>query len=161
MVFQVFQVKLFMWCWLETKACGAVCYCFYCVSIHVDPIYGLMLGSLDFSMPMWFTCSCFSALSCSDAGTLGLPPFMVIYQWLPSYPWMTSIASIPSVPLYLLMTSHRVHTLREYLATHHLVLPVLCLLLSWSLVPLCMTLFHWWLYTCLAFLHLCWSCGCV
>ena len=50
------------------------------------------------------------------------------------------MAAVPSIPLPLLMASHGVHSLTEYLNTHNLMLPILSLLLSGSLECPCMTI---------------------
>ena len=55
-------------------------------------------------------------------------------EWLQSHPWMTSMAAVSPIPQPLLMASHVVHTLMEYLSAHHLVLPILSPLHSCSLV---------------------------
>ena len=52
----------FLWSWFqETKSCGLIFNCFFCISIHVNLVYGLIASIPVFSMSMWLRCNCFSA----------------------------------------------------------------------------------------------------
>ena len=74
---------------------------------------------------------------------------------------MTSLVVVYSVPQPLLIVSHAVHFLTECLGIHHLWLLFLSLLVSCSLVCLCITLLHWWVCTHLVIHHVFLSCGCL
>ena len=59
---------------LEIKICRAICHCLFYISTHVDPVDGFMYQQPCLSMPIWFTCSWFSAFPWSDGGiTIPLP----------------------------------------------------------------------------------------
>ena len=109
-----------------------------------------LTSHLVFYMPIWSRCSCSSALSCSAAGIIILLPFIAI----------PSMAAVPSVSQLLSMASHGGQALTVCLGAHHVVLSFLSLLLSCSLICLCMILLHLWWYTWLVFLCLCffWLC---
>ena len=59
-----------------------------------------------FSVPMWFKCSSFSALSFSAAGIIICLPFILLPSTISSYLLKTSMAAGLSVVQLWLMTSH-------------------------------------------------------
>ena len=72
---------------LKILVSGAIFYCFLFLSIHVHPVYGLMCQQPDLKIPVWFRCSCFSALSYSFVDMIILLPFIAV-------PSMIAISSL-------------------------------------------------------------------
>ena len=94
---------IFRSCDLKVHASGAIIYCFFFVSVHVDLVYGV-------------TCQqpgllCFSFLSHSTAGIIILLPFIAMYPSLPSHLRINSMsAGLYGTHLWL-MESHMVQIL--------------------------------------------------
>ena len=81
---------------------------------------------------MWFKCGWFSALFCSDAGTIIPLSFMAIKSMI-TFSSLTSMAVALSALQLLFMASHVKHILTAFLHAHHLGLSASFLLLSCSL----------------------------
>ena len=136
---QYFCVTFTFWsCCLKIQKSGAIFYNFICQHIVWIQCIDLCASSLVFSTPMWFRCSCFSALSLA----LQVLFFHLSLQcclWLQSYLWITSIAAHFSVPQLWLMASHVVWVVTAFWCAHNLALLLLFVLLLCSLVYCYMT----------------------
>ena len=65
-------------CWLQIKVWGVVFIVSSMSAFMLTQYLDSHASSLVFPIPTWFRCSCFSVLSCNDAGTIILLLFMAI-----------------------------------------------------------------------------------
>ena len=106
-----------------------------------------------FSKPMWLSCSCCSALSCSAVGII-IPLPSITKQSMIAVSSLNDQHGYSSVPHPWSIAIQGIRVLAAWLCAHHLVFLFLFLLLLCSLVCLCMSLMHRWQCTCLEFVYL-------
>ena len=116
-------------CWLEIKTCKVVFLLFIPCQHSCWPSKWTFVPVSLSSLCPYDSCAAVSVLCLVVIQVLLFFYIWQFHWWLQSCPLMTSMATVPSVPPPLLMASQGVHTLREYIVSHHLVLPIV------SLVP--------------------------